>query len=92
MAGNHFLISPSLPGCLIGLTIDSKEMSLRCVALVLCSDQLRKALGLRKGEVPEYIYNMRVLGYPPGYKLAGSNWSGMSMYDEHQSSTGGLGS
>lgn len=35
----------------------------------LPSDKLRRALGIRETEHPPYIYRMRQLGYPPGYKL-----------------------
>nr|XP_023024758.1 zinc finger CCHC domain-containing protein 8 homolog [Leptinotarsa decemlineata] len=31
------------------------------------SDGLREALGLRKNQLPPYIYQMRLLGYPPGW-------------------------
>lgn len=31
------------------------------------SDKLRDALGLRKSEIPFHIYQMRILGYPPGW-------------------------
>ncbi|KII64745.1 Zinc finger CCHC domain-containing protein 8 [Thelohanellus kitauei] len=33
------------------------------------SDTLRDALGMKKNDVPPYIYLMRVKGYPPGYSL-----------------------
>ena len=32
------------------------------------SKDLQNALGLRSSEVPMHIYQMRLLGYPPGYK------------------------
>lgn len=31
------------------------------------SPGLREALGLRKNQVPPYIYKMRTVGYPPGW-------------------------
>lgn len=31
------------------------------------SEELREALGLRKRELPQYIYRMRIYGYPPGW-------------------------
>lgn len=34
------------------------------------SRQLRDALGLRKNDLPPYVYRMRVYGYPPGWMLA----------------------
>jgi hypothetical protein len=49
------------------------------------SDKLLSALGLKRGDIPEYIYNMRQLGYPPGYKLVGRNWSGMAVYSDRES-------
>ncbi|KAK9889790.1 hypothetical protein WA026_007167 [Henosepilachna vigintioctopunctata] len=33
----------------------------------IISENLRNALGLKKNELPSYIYGMRVLGYPPGW-------------------------
>ena len=33
----------------------------------ICSNKLREALGLKENELPPYIYQMRVLGYPPGH-------------------------
>lgn len=48
------------------------------------SDKLRKALGLRKDQIPHYIYGMRILGYPPGWlqesKIVHSN---LAMFDIH---------
>ncbi len=31
------------------------------------SDELRDALGLRSRDVPDFIYQMRIYGYPPGW-------------------------
>lgn len=31
------------------------------------SDKLRRALDLRRHEIPPYVYGMRTLGYPPGW-------------------------
>lgn len=31
------------------------------------SNKLRDALGLHSNQLPPYIYNMRLLGYPPGW-------------------------
>ena len=50
--------------------------------MLFASAKLLAALGLRKGQIPEYIYRMREKGYPPGYKLVGRNWSGMFVYSE----------
>lgn len=51
---------------------------------VACSDELRRALNLKKNQLPQYIYQMRVLGYPPGY-LADAQvcTSGIAMFDRH---------
>lgn len=47
----------------------------------LPSDKLREALGLRSAQLPEYIYRMRNLGYPPGWKKhAEITSSGMILY------------
>jgi len=47
----------------------------------LPSDKLREALGLKSGQLPEYIYRMRNLGYPPGWKkYAEITSSGMILY------------
>ncbi|OAF71275.1 hypothetical protein A3Q56_00948 [Intoshia linei] len=35
------------------------------------SDNLRNALGLKKNEIPPYVFIMRNVGYPPGYLLDG---------------------
>lgn len=46
------------------------------------SEKLRKALGLRKQDLPPYIYRMRVLGYPPGWiKEAEDEFSDLCMFD-----------
>ena len=31
------------------------------------SDELRQMVGLKKGQLPPWTYNMRKLGYPPGW-------------------------
>ena len=51
---------------------------------ITCSDELRRALNLKKNQLPQYIYQMRTLGYPPGY-LADAQvcTSGISMFDRH---------
>ena len=47
----------------------------------LPSEELREALGLRRDELPKYIYLMRELGYPPGWlKEARVTQSGLSLY------------
>ncbi|CAH0748465.1 unnamed protein product [Diatraea saccharalis] len=46
------------------------------------SGQLRHALGLKRHELPLYIYRMRVLGYPPGWlEEAKISHSGITMFD-----------
>lgn len=46
------------------------------------SEELRNALGLRKHDLPPYIYRMRVLGYPPGWiKEAELETSDLCMFD-----------
>ncbi|XP_038062237.1 zinc finger CCHC domain-containing protein 8-like [Patiria miniata] len=46
------------------------------------SDNLREALGLDQDSIPPYIYQMRGLGYPPGYlKHAEVLKSGLTVYD-----------
>lgn len=46
------------------------------------SDRLRHALGLRDFEAPEYIYRMRILGYPPGWlKEAEAKRSDIALFD-----------
>ncbi|KAJ8042680.1 Zinc finger CCHC domain-containing protein 8 [Holothuria leucospilota] len=49
----------------------------------IVSDELRKALGLQPQDLPDYIYRMRALGYPPGYLLeAEVTSSGLAVYDK----------
>ena len=46
------------------------------------SEDLRKALGLKKRQLPAHIYRMRVLGYPPGWlEAAKVKHSGISLFD-----------
>lgn len=46
------------------------------------SNELRKALGLHKNDLPPYIYKMRKLGYPPGWiEEAYVEHSELNMYD-----------
>ncbi|XP_041976845.1 zinc finger CCHC domain-containing protein 8 homolog [Aricia agestis] len=46
------------------------------------SGQLRHALGLKRNELPMYIYRMRMLGYPPGWlEEARISHSGIAMFD-----------
>lgn len=46
------------------------------------TEKLRKALGLRKKDLPPYIYKMRMLGYPPGWiEEAHISHSNLSMFD-----------
>ncbi|CAH1118961.1 unnamed protein product [Phaedon cochleariae] len=46
------------------------------------SSQLREALGLKKKQLPFYIYRMRLLGYPPGWlEEAKSVNSNLNMFD-----------
>lgn len=53
------------------------------VILLYFSDELRKALGLKSQDLPDYIYRMRLLGYPPGYLLeAEVTSSGLAVYDK----------
>ena len=48
------------------------------------SDGLREALGLRDDQLPPYIYQMRVLGYPPGWlEEARMATSGLALFDKH---------
>ncbi|XP_074641624.1 zinc finger CCHC domain-containing protein 8-like [Tubulanus polymorphus] len=48
------------------------------------SDDLRKALCLREDELPPYIYQMRVYGYPPGHLQAAEiSHSSFTMFDKH---------
>lgn len=51
---------------------------------VLFSMELRNALGLKKDQLPRFIYHMRVIGYPPGWMSeAMFEKSGLSLYDIH---------
>lgn len=46
------------------------------------SHTLRKALGLSRRQLPRHIYNMRRLGYPPGWmQEAKISHSGISLFD-----------
>ncbi|KAJ8918642.1 hypothetical protein NQ315_013148 [Exocentrus adspersus] len=46
------------------------------------SDKLREALGLRKHQLPPFIYSMRILGYPPGWlEEAKFFHSNLAMFD-----------
>ena len=49
---------------------------------------LKEALGITDlcPGLPDFVYKMRVLGYPPGYRLAAEEQvrlQQLSMYDEH---------
>lgn len=45
------------------------------------SDDLRQALGLRRKELPLYLYKMRLYGYPPGWlEEAKISHSGLSLF------------
>lgn len=47
------------------------------------SDELRRALGLRAGDLPMHVYRMRVLGYPPGWlEAAKVSGSGLALFDD----------
>lgn len=46
------------------------------------SDELRHALGLKKRELPMYIYRMRLFGYPPGWlEDAKVSHSGLTLFN-----------
>lgn len=50
--------------------------------IFLFSDNLREALGLKNNQLPLFIYNMRVIGYPPGWmNEAVFEKSGLSLFD-----------
>lgn len=50
------------------------------------SDELKQALGLKKRELPMYIYKMRVYGYPPGWlEDAKVSHSGLSLFNSEVS-------
>lgn len=58
----------------------------------LASDSLRSALRVRSDQLPEYIYRMRRLGYPPGWlKAAEINSSGLALYHEKGARLGNVG-
>jgi len=60
--------------------VDEKQ-KLAHVKPGLPSKRLRKALGIKDKRLPEYIYRMRELGYPPAWlRHAAVNHSGLSMY------------
>ena len=45
------------------------------------SEELQEALGLRKNQLPPFIYQMRICGYPPGWlDDAKAETSGLAMY------------
>ncbi len=45
------------------------------------SERLRRALGMREGELAPYVYRMRELGYPPGWlREAEVRHSGVALY------------
>lgn len=53
-------------------------------AVCLNSDVLREALGISTQQLPPYIYQMRILGYPPGHlENAKQSTSGLTMFDKH---------
>lgn len=57
-----------------------------CNKVFVCvlSDSLRAALGLAVNQLPPYIYQMRIFGYPPGYlEEACQDMSGLSMFGIH---------
>ncbi|CAG2251333.1 ZCCHC8 [Mytilus edulis] len=48
------------------------------------SDKLREALGLSPQQIPQYVYRMRLLGYPPGWlEEAKKQGSGLMLFDKH---------
>lgn len=48
------------------------------------SDDLRRAVGLQHRELPLWIYQMRILGYPPGHLIdAFSQPSNLTMFDDN---------
>lgn len=54
------------------------------------SSHLREALGLRKKELPLYIYKMRLYGYPPGWlEEAKVTRSGLTLFNSEVSVGGG---
>lgn len=47
------------------------------------SDVLREALGLQQNQLAPFVYQMRMLGYPPGWmEEAKAETSGLAMYDK----------
>jgi len=58
----------------------------------LPSDKLQKALGLKSDQVPEYIYRMRSIGYPPGWlNSAKISTSGINLYHNRDEKLAGVG-
>jgi len=56
----------------------------KCVEYCVHSDNLRAALGIKSNQLPPYIYQMRVFGYPPGYlENARQETSGLAMFGKH---------
>lgn len=56
---------------------------LRLHTFHIFSRDLRKALDISSRELPEYIYRMRGLGYPPGWMQEAMNKdSGISIFDK----------
>lgn len=48
------------------------------------SDNLKEALGIQDKQLPPFLYQMRILGYPPGWlKEAEVYSSGVLMFDKH---------
>lgn len=55
----------------------------------IVSDELQKALGVTRKDLPPYIYRMRQLGYPPGWlKEAQLENSGLSLYHGNDAGDG----
>ncbi|XP_075033967.1 zinc finger CCHC domain-containing protein 8 [Mixophyes fleayi] len=53
------------------------------------SEELQEALGITNNHLPQFIYRMRQLGYPPGWlKDAELENSGLSLYDGRDTSDG----
>ncbi|CAG0887073.1 unnamed protein product [Cyprideis torosa] len=61
------------------------HLSAECKASVVpgvISSRLRSALQIRSSEVPEFVYRMRLWGYPPGWlEEAKEEHSGITLYD-----------
>lgn len=50
----------------------------------ISSNNLRQALGINSTELPPYIYQMRIVGYPPGHlENAKRRFSGLTMFDKN---------